>query len=355
MWVMVQRVMLLEQEQGLSGIREMLLQANLRSFDATTAKTVMKHQQQVQSPWKISLLMIQNFSLSTSDNNVISYDQYLKENQSEVVKNTTSLKEQDVMIMSIIDEMPNQVAKCNAANQENKIVNESLTIELERYKDMVIFLIKDRNLSQQTGKNILILKCETLRLEEESRLKMKEKQVDLIVKQKKVGITPIDYASLNKLYDHFVPQKHLSAEQVFWLPITKIVFEKLPVHPEPVQKDLSRQLPSTSMVKEYFLKTKSHLDNFDKVVKVRTKVTGQNEAIFQQMETEVEQCSVDRKYFEIEKKELLIKNDYLLEQIIYQDIVYTAMHSYYDLVKYADMEKSFIDEYNKCLEHEAEL
>ncbi|GJX58631.1 hypothetical protein Tco_0290021 [Tanacetum coccineum] len=237
----------------------------------------------------------------------------------------------------------------------------------------------------------------TLRLEEESRLKMKEKQVDMIVKQKKVDITPIDYASQNKLYDHFVPQKHLSAEQVFWLPITKIVFEKLSVHPEPVQKDLSQQLPSTSMVKEYFLKTKSHLDNFDKVVKVRTKVTGQNEGawwfehiigafekdvipfvkslresfkkfklglyilvyemkvIFQQMETEVEQCSIDRKYFEIEKKEILIKNDYLLEQIIYQDIVCTAMHFYYDLVKYADMEKSFIDEYNKCLEHEAEL
>ncbi|GJU09268.1 retrovirus-related pol polyprotein from transposon TNT 1-94 [Tanacetum coccineum] len=78
-------------------------------------------------------------------------------------------------------------------------------------------------------------------------------------------------------------------------------------------------------------------------------------AIFQQMETEVDQCFVDRKYFEIEKKELLIENDRLLEQIIFQDIMCTAMHSYYDLVKYADMENSFIEEYNKCLELEAEL
>nr|GEY82843.1 hypothetical protein [Tanacetum cinerariifolium] len=31
------------------------------------------------------------------------------------------------------------------------------------------------------------------------------------------------------------------------------------------------------------------------------------------------------------------------------------MHSYDDLIKYADMEKSYIDEYNKCLELEAEL
>ncbi|GKC32546.1 hypothetical protein Tco_1039840 [Tanacetum coccineum] len=178
---------------------------------------------------------------------------------------------------------------------------------------------------------------ETLRLAEESRRKMKEKQYDSIVKQKKVNITAIDYASLNKLYVHFVLQKQLSAKQAFWLPISKTVYETPSVQPEPVQKDLPRQLPSTSMVKQNLLKAKSHLDNFDKVIKVRTKVTRKNEesfkkfeldlyrevydmkAIFQQMETEVEQCSVDRKYFEIEKK-LLIENDRLLEQIISQDV-----------------------------------
>ncbi|GKC94972.1 hypothetical protein Tco_1160414 [Tanacetum coccineum] len=55
------------------------------------------------------------------------------------------------------------------------------------------------------------------------------------------------------------------------------------------------------------------------------------------METEVDQCSVDKKYFGIEKKELLIENDRLLEQIISQDIVCIAMRSYDDLVKYVDM------------------
>ncbi|GJT89307.1 hypothetical protein Tco_1071024 [Tanacetum coccineum] len=151
------------------------------------------------------------------------------------------------------------------------------------------------------------------------------------------------------------------------------------------------------MVKQNILKAKSYLDNFDKVIKVRTKVTGQNEgtrgfehirgafkkdvipfvkslrqsfvdfelglyrevyemkAIFQQMKTKVEQCSVDRRYFEIEKKELLIENERLLEKIISQDIVCTAMHSNDDLVKYAEMEQSYIDEYSRCVELEAEL
>ncbi|GKB33775.1 hypothetical protein Tco_0873176 [Tanacetum coccineum] len=52
----------------------------------------------------------------TSDNNVISYDQYMKENESEVVKGTTSSEQQNAMIMSVIDEMSNQLAKCNAVN-----------------------------------------------------------------------------------------------------------------------------------------------------------------------------------------------------------------------------------------------
>ncbi|GJX27966.1 hypothetical protein Tco_0236045 [Tanacetum coccineum] len=61
----------------------------------------------------------------------------LTENEKEVVQSTTSPEQQDAMIMFVIDEMSNQVAKCNAANQNNKIMNESLTVELERYKEMV--------------------------------------------------------------------------------------------------------------------------------------------------------------------------------------------------------------------------
>ncbi|GJU53686.1 hypothetical protein Tco_1227400 [Tanacetum coccineum] len=43
----------------------------------------------------------------TSDSNIISYDQYMKENKSEVVQDTTSLEHQNAMIMSVIDEMSN--------------------------------------------------------------------------------------------------------------------------------------------------------------------------------------------------------------------------------------------------------
>ncbi|GJV85729.1 hypothetical protein Tco_1525627 [Tanacetum coccineum] len=54
---------------------------------------------------------------------------------------------------------------------------------------------------------------ETLEDAEKSQLKMNEFQKDEKVQELK--IQPIDYGKLNKLYDNFVPQKELSAEQTY--------------------------------------------------------------------------------------------------------------------------------------------
>ncbi|GKA81173.1 hypothetical protein Tco_0787865 [Tanacetum coccineum] len=106
--------------------------------------------------------------------------------------------------------------------------------------------------------------------------------------------------------------------------------------------------------------------------------------VFNQMETEVANCSVDKKYFDIEKKELILENDRLLEHIICQDVMNVVMHADVhshnvlpannnslehdnlasELLKhendtvindYKNMEKSFMDEYNETLELKAEL
>ncbi|GKB81181.1 retrovirus-related pol polyprotein from transposon TNT 1-94 [Tanacetum coccineum] len=158
------------------------------------------------------------------------YDQMLfrlrksAKNENEVFKDTTSSEQQDAMIMSIIEEMSNQVAKYNAVNQENKSVNESLTSEIERYKEHVKNFEERQKFDLNDRKNILILifkkhdplsvidSEETLDLAEATRLKMSEKQNDPIVKEKRVNIKPIDYGSLNELYKHFVPKKQLYFE-----------------------------------------------------------------------------------------------------------------------------------------------
>ncbi|GJV35544.1 hypothetical protein Tco_1408021 [Tanacetum coccineum] len=81
--------------------------------------------------------------------------------------------------------------------------------------------------------------------------------------------------------------------------------------------------------------------------------------IFNQIETEVDKCYIERKYFEIEKKELFIENDRLLEHIICQDVMCIARHAVLDNkcvvfanddnLAYAQMEQSFIDEYSSSL------
>ncbi|GKB27949.1 retrovirus-related pol polyprotein from transposon TNT 1-94 [Tanacetum coccineum] len=311
----------------------------------------------------------------------------------------------------VLSEMSNQVATCNEMEKVNKTVNESLTAELERYKEKIKnfeqrqrFTLTDREkyidgqmreeskakedkyldeiidlekikkaldnivykmgqstqtmhmltkpqvfydeshktalgyqnplyLSQaqrkqhalycgQTivGKHETLYVCdtdETLKLSEESKLKMLAKLNDPIAKEKKVNIASIEYAALNKLSEHFVShfvsQKQLSAKQAFWLPISKLESEKLTVKLESVKKEVPRVLPKIILVKD------------------------------------------NKKYFEIEKKELFIENDRLLELIISQDIVHTAVDSYVVIIDYQKMENSFVDEYNENLELKTEL
>ncbi|GJV13298.1 hypothetical protein Tco_1354839 [Tanacetum coccineum] len=186
-----------------------------------------------------------------------------------------------------------------------------------------------------------------------------------------------------------------------------------------VRMEAPSELPKVSMVKTSFQRVKNHLASFDKVVKVRTtpdaitegswgfedtKVVFNQEVIpfiktlrdlfkdfdngllselnemktfFNQMEDAVEQCFVDKKCFDIQKKELFLKNDRLLKHIICQDvmnivmhadsvsvnvlsannkcIVYICVNSLATLTNYAKMERDYIDEYSENLVLKADL
>ncbi|GJY27903.1 hypothetical protein Tco_0403670 [Tanacetum coccineum] len=71
----------------------------------------------------------------TIDSNIIPYSQYLQETQNVIVQDTNSSTPQDVLIMSMFEQMYNEVTNWDKANQVNKTINESLTAELERYKE----------------------------------------------------------------------------------------------------------------------------------------------------------------------------------------------------------------------------
>ncbi|GJY02560.1 retrovirus-related pol polyprotein from transposon TNT 1-94 [Tanacetum coccineum] len=492
-----------------------VLMANLSSYDSDVFSEVPQHDsyqnndminQSVQETqyFEQSLIDYVLDNEITSDSNIISYEQYLQETHNAIVQDTNSSAQQDAMIMSVFEQMSNQVTNSDKINQENKIVNESLTVELKRYKERVKTfeqrlnidlssrekiidsqmddMIRNRNalkqevdsLKQTLSKHVkekesllqtftvfkneskekenkymdkkidlekkikeldnIVYKVgqsaqmrikptlydgsviskkhdvifvvdeeETLMLKEESRSKMLAKQNDPISKEKKINISPINYSELNKLAEDFgkcfVPQKELSAEQAFWLPISNPISKQPVVQTTLVRTEAPSELPKVSMVKTSFQKLKNHLASFDKVVKVQTTPDAITEGfmgelfndfdnglnlelnevkkVFNQMEAAVEQCYVEKKYFDIQKKELFLDNDRLLEHVICQDvmnivihadsipvnvlpannkyIVHTCVNSLATRTNCREMQQIFINEYNENLVLKAEL
>ncbi|GJW33916.1 hypothetical protein Tco_0053948 [Tanacetum coccineum] len=395
-----------------------------------------------------------------SDSNIILYSQYLIESQNAAVQDTNSSTQQDALLLYVFEQLLNQVTNCNKVNNDNLIANESLSAELERYKERVKLLEERQNVDLSTQEKLIIddiiqeknaqfadfekeinnlkqnlfeqskekklltktfnvykneskekeaknidteialekkvkeldnIICkigqsvqtvhmltkpqifydnnlkqalgfqnpfylkkaqqirpisydgnviaketnvilivdseETLMLEEESRSKMFLKQSDPIVLKKKVNIKPISYADLNRLFEdfgkRFVPQQELSNEQAFWLQT---------LHPNTNQ---SASLP--------------------------VKIKAPQE--LPKMEAAVQKYYVDKQCFEIQKKQFLIENDRLLDQIIFQDIVNIVMTSFVDENTSVKVNSSvvmndsmnYVDMCNKCLELEAEL
>ncbi|GKD86876.1 hypothetical protein Tco_1358030 [Tanacetum coccineum] len=70
---------------------------------------------------------------------------------------------------------------------------------------------------------------------------------------------------------------------------------------------------------------------------------------FKGMETEVNAYSIENKYFQIEKKELFLENDRLLEERMYCDIMCTILCYVKDMDLYSELSCMFI---NKCVECE---
>ncbi|GJZ98035.1 retrovirus-related pol polyprotein from transposon TNT 1-94 [Tanacetum coccineum] len=266
----------------------------------------------------------------TSDSNIIPYSQYVIESQQGTVQKSNSSIQQDDLILSVIEQLKTQVANCTKTNLENKSVNDTLTAELERYKEQVKVLKEGQNTDLRSKDNVsdscarsveidllkqtlsehlkekeslLQMKAQqskpklyvsdiivqtnpivipnlekTLTLAEESCSKMLLKHKDnmMLEKEKQVDTTPIDYAALNQLYKdfptRFVPQTELSAEQAFWSQ-NSVNSSEPTLSIRPTNVEVPKELPKVSMVNTSLKKLKHHLANFDVVVKERTTPT----------------------------------------------------------------------------------
>ncbi|GJT79629.1 retrovirus-related pol polyprotein from transposon TNT 1-94 [Tanacetum coccineum] len=286
--------------------------------------------------------------------------------------------QQDSMILSVIEQMSeqmiNHVNNWEKANQEKN--NESLTAELERYKEPNQFYLKKAQRIKPT-------------LYDGSVISSQHAVIPVIDDEETLILEEVNFGK------RFVPQQELSAEQTFWLQTS---------HPNTDQSDISpvkieapKERPKVSLVNTSLKQLKYHLGKFDIMVKKRitpyaiiegewrfehAKVVFLNEIIpflktlkdifkvfykdllnevtevqtvFNQIEAVVQQCSIDKQCFEIYKKELFLDNDRLLHQIMSQDVMLCVMNSTAVFGDSVNLEIQSSETSNKCLDLEVKL
>ncbi|GJZ47422.1 integrase, catalytic region, zinc finger, CCHC-type containing protein [Tanacetum coccineum] len=76
------------------------------------------------------------------------------EQSNEAVQNPNSSAQQDALILSVIEQLKTQVVNCTKINLDNKSVNDTLTAELERYKEQVKVLKEGQNVDLKSKDNV---------------------------------------------------------------------------------------------------------------------------------------------------------------------------------------------------------
>ncbi|GJZ15386.1 retrovirus-related pol polyprotein from transposon TNT 1-94, partial [Tanacetum coccineum] len=262
-----------------------------------------------------------------SDSNIIPYSQYVIESQQAAVQNSNSSAQQDALILSVIEQLKTQVVNCTKINLDNKSVNDTLTAELERYKEQVKVLKEGQNVDLRSNDTVSDSSAQSVEIDrlkqtlsehlkekeslmqtvtllkndfkkEESRnidreiaLEKKIKQLDNIkaqqlepklydgnvIKNTSAIVIPDSEETLmlaeeSHFKKRFVPQTELSVEQAFWSQNSMNSPEPT-LSSRPTKVEVPKELPKVSMVNTSLKKLKYHLAGFDVVVKERTTPT----------------------------------------------------------------------------------
>nr|GEW32507.1 hypothetical protein [Tanacetum cinerariifolium] len=215
-----------------------------------------------------------------SDNNIIFYSQYVNESQQAAVQNSNSPTQQDALILSMIEQLKTQVVNYTKINLDNKSVNDSLTAELERYKDQVRILKEGQKVDLKS-KYILSDSCtqsleiDNLKQTLPEHLKEKESLMQTVTLLK----NDFQKEESRNIDREIALEKHIKelSDIVFkrnqsTQTNTKNSLEPIP-STRPIQVEVPNELPKVSLVNTSLKKLKHHLTSFDVVVKDRTTAT----------------------------------------------------------------------------------
>nr|GEY78845.1 hypothetical protein [Tanacetum cinerariifolium]GEZ36854.1 hypothetical protein [Tanacetum cinerariifolium] len=124
--------------------------------------------------------------------------------------------------------------------------------------------------------------------------------------------------------------------------------------------DLTKEERGFEQTKECYLTKvilffKTHKEHFEGIQKALTIEIKEMKTIFDELEAKVDQNVVNRKYDEIERKNLLIENDTLIANCLSKEVFYIATNSELNVSRFFEMHDAHTVVQAHCLELETEL
>ncbi|GJU60116.1 hypothetical protein Tco_1237882 [Tanacetum coccineum] len=268
----------------------------------------------------------------TSDSNIIPYSQYVKETQQAAVQNSNSSAQQDALILSMIEQLKSQVINCTKINLENKSVNDTLTAELERYKEQVKVLKEEQNVDLKCRDNVSD-SCEQSveidRLKQTLSEQLKEKESLM--------------QTVTLLKNDFKKEESRNIDREIALEKKIKQLDNIIYKRDQSAQTLEPKLYDGNVIK----RTSAIVILVSEETLMLAEESLQN--VFHQMEQAVEQHRLESKMFEVKMNQVLNENERLLEQVINKDIVNIIMNSTMDNASVN------MHECQKCLKLETEL
>ncbi|GJU97385.1 hypothetical protein Tco_1326656 [Tanacetum coccineum] len=344
----------------------------------------------------------------TSDSNIISFDQYVKDNAVPVVQSNVSSIPNDAYMM-ILNDIYEPSAKCVSVTTHNNVIDNSLTAELATYKEQVELyerrakfaltkreqkndeqlriVITDRNRKEGSLKrelhSVKLQLTSTINhnksmVEEVTSLKNDFKQKEnkyleefldmkALKEKNKVAIgyknplclthaqqvQPTLYNGHEIIKTNHVPAIVHNSEDT--LEIAEITRKKMNDKMKDPEWERGFEQTKECYLTEVIPFFKTLKEHFEGIQKALTKEIKEMKDIFEELEAEVDQNVVHKKHDEIERKNLLIVNDNLIVDCLSKEVLYIATNSELTVTRFTKMHEAHTIVLTRCLELEAEL
>nr|GFB07286.1 hypothetical protein [Tanacetum cinerariifolium] len=297
-----------------------------------------------------------------------------------LAENSSSSAQQDVLILSVIEQLKTKVINFTKLNMDNKSVNDTLTVGLERYKEKVKVLKEGQNvvvksrdnfsdsheqdaeidrlkqtLSEQLQEKESLMKTvdvlkndfkkeESRNIDREIALEKKIKHLDNIVYKRDQSAQTVHMLTKAKFfYDHSTKQA-LGFQNPFYLKKAQWLKPKLydgnviknscaiVIHDSEETLMLAEEIRSKMILKQQDLmvleKKNSMNSSNPNLTKRPTTVEVPKE--LSKVSMAVEKHCLESKTFEVKMHQVLNENDRLSEQVINKDIVNIIVNSFMD-------------------------